>query len=193
MYLINESKINAIILSKDIKGDEVLFIDYIEVEITKSGERQVYRFPFESWLRTAKQDKKAEETKARFGKKHCLLAYPNEKPRFEYQVRVGPKLDSSGGDQCEYKIEVDYETKSSSKVEEYLIEFDSRTDEMPKNGKIILRLNGTATDSDVFNFTEKTETADKENKLLFKIKSRDIGDVNYIFHLTMFTKIYNLS
>lgn len=35
--------ISAIILSRDGKGDEVLFIDYVEVEIHKSFEKQTYR------------------------------------------------------------------------------------------------------------------------------------------------------
>jgi hypothetical protein len=90
---------------------------------------------------------------------------------------VGPKLDSNNGSQSEYKIEVDYDVKPVDQEEEYEIEFESRTGEMPKNGKVILRLNGTADDSEVFNFTEKTETARKDSKLHFKIKNKDIGDV----------------
>ena len=171
--------INAIILSKDVKGEEVLFVEWVEVEINKSGERQVYRFPFDSWLRTAKQDKKSEDTKSRFGKTNSLIAYPNEKPAFEYLIKVSPKLDGgNSGGQIEYKIEVDYQIKDAHLQEPFTIQFSSRTGDLPRNGKLIVKLNGTGGESEVFSFTDKTERSD-ENNLEFKIKNRDIGDVRF--------------
>ncbi len=112
-----------------------------------------------------------------------MIAYPNEKPKFEYIVKVSPKIGSNTSQNTEYEIEIDYEIKDSNAQEEFTIEFESKSDELPKNGKIVLKLNGSSGESEVYNFSKKTESTESENKLLFKIKSKDIGEV--IFHLSI--------
>ncbi len=42
--------VSAIILSKDVKGENVLYIEYVQVDLQRSHETQSYRFPFEGWL-----------------------------------------------------------------------------------------------------------------------------------------------
>ena len=65
-----------------MKGEEVIMIDYIDVVIQKADESQSYRFPCNGWVRGARQDKKSEEIKERFGKKNSLVLYANERPKF---------------------------------------------------------------------------------------------------------------
>lgn len=109
-----------------------------------------------------------------------MLVYTNEKPKFEYSLRVSPGLAASTAGLADYKITIDYEVKENI-PEVYIVEFISRTDQLPKSGKIILRLNGTSGDSEAFNITERTETLNKDHNLIFKLKNKDIGDVSTLF------------
>lgn len=143
----------------------------MNVEIQKTNEKQFYKFPFDGWLRAAKQDKKSEELKARFGKKNSIVSFPNEKPKYEYQIRISPQMSKS----TEYKIELNYEIKSANSQTAYLLEFMSN---MPENGQLALRLSGHLGESSTFYFDDTTEACDEKNKLLFKVSSKHLGKVS---------------
>ncbi len=161
--------ISAIILSRDGKGDELLYLDFVEVEIQKSYEKQTFRFPFDGWLRKAKQDPKTEQLKQRFGKKNSIIVYPNEVPKFEYAVRISPQITKN----TEYSIEIDYTIKKLDASINYRIEFSS---DMPVYGKLLLRLNGSFGSSDVLRFNQNTQPIDRDqNDLLFKVNTKDCG------------------
>ena len=131
------------------------------------------RFPFDGWVRMARQDKKTEELKARFGKKNSVIAYPNEKPKFEYRVIVSPQLSKS----TEYTIHVNYSIKKVDANLLYKIEFST---DLPKYGKIILRVNGSFGRSEVFAFSRSTQTLSEDNDLLFGMNMKDVGEVKFL-------------
>jgi len=166
--------ISAIILSRDGKGDELLFLDFVEVEIQKPYEKQTFRFPFDGWLRKAKQDSKTEQLKQRFGKKNSIIAYPNEVPKFEYGIRISPQITKN----TEYSIEIDYAIKKLDASINYRVEFSS---DLPVYGKLLMRLNGSFGRSDVLRFHHKTQPIDREeNDLLFKVNTKDCGDLSNV-------------
>lgn len=170
-------KISAIILSRDGKGDELLYLEYVDVEIQKAYEKQTFRFPFDGWVRMARQDKKSESLKSRFGKKNSVVAYPNEKPKYEYRIRVSPQISK----ETEYSIKIDYDIKKQDNTNDYKIEFFS---ELPnsKTGDLLLCVHGTFGQSELYKFNEDTESIDQENKLTFQVKCHEIGEVfNFIF------------
>lgn len=122
-------------------------------------------------MRLAKQDNKTEQLKQRFGKKNSIIAYPNEVPKFEYRVRISPQITKN----TEYTIEIDYLIKKLDATIDYRIEFSS---DLPRDGKLLLRLNGTFGRSDVLRFSSMTAPINKEiNDLLFKVSAKDCGEV----------------
>ena len=68
---------------------------------------------------------------------------------------------------------MNYDVKKVDAVVIYMVEF---TSELPKSGKLILRLNGLMGESDAFNFNSKTASTEA-NKLIYKVSNRDIGEV----------------
>ena len=118
----------------------------------------------------SRQDKKTEQLKQRFGKKNSVVVYPNDKPKFEYRIRVSPLLNLK----TEYTIKVDYELKKQDNLNDYKIEFLS---ELPKTGRILLCMYGVYGQSEIFKFSDDTEPIDNENKLTFQIKCKEIGEV----------------
>jgi hypothetical protein len=149
------------------------------VEIQKTNEKQFYKFPFDGWLRAARQDKKSEELKARFGKKNSIVSFPNEKPKYEYQIRISPQMSKS----TEYKFELNYEINGAHSQTTYLIEFMSN---MPESGQLALRLSGNLGESSTFYFDDKTEACDDNNKLLFEVSSKLLGKVSIFYAFRFF-------
>lgn len=119
----------------------------------------------------SRQDKKTEQLKARFGKKNSVVVYPNDKPKYEYRIKVSPQLNLK----TEYTIKINYDLKKQDNLNDYKIEFSS---ELPKTGRILLCLHGIYGQSEVFKFSNDTEPIDNENKLTFQIKCKEIGEVN---------------
>ncbi|CAF0950313.1 unnamed protein product [Brachionus calyciflorus] len=161
--------ISAIILSRDAKGDEVLYLDYVDVEIIKLNETQSFRFPFDGWIRKAKQDRKTEELKARFGKKNSVIAFPNEKPKYEYKIVVAPQMTKN----TEYTVEINYDIRYFDEQCDYRIELSNA---LPNSGKIFLRLTGTNGESNQFEFSEKSKGS---SGLIFDVTNTDIGEIKY--------------
>ena len=123
----------------------------------------------------ARQDKKTEILKRRFGKKNSIIVYPNEVPKFEYRVRISPMITKN----TEYTIDVDYDVKQMDASVDYKIEFST---DLPDVGKLIIRLNGVFGRSEVYKFSRYTEPIDREaNELLFSFCSRDCGQVSYLY------------
>ncbi len=167
-------QISAIILSRDGRGEEVLYIDYVEVNIFKSFEKQTYRFPFDGWLRMSRQDKKTEILKQRFGKKNSIIAYPNEKPKFEYRVKVSPQITKN----TEYQIDVDYEIKKVDATKKYKIEFSR---DLSAEGSLLIRLTGKFGKSELIKFNRETEPIDKaKNELLFGFLCKECGELQNV-------------
>lgn len=165
--------ISAIILSRDLKGEEVLFIEYIDIDVHKSSnEKQSFRFPFNGWLKSAKQDKKAEELKAKFGKKNSIVTYPNEKPKFEYIVKISPPMFKD----TEYKVNVSYEIKDGEADADYSLRFGAA---LPETGRIVVRITGALGQTGVFHFSNKTKSAEDE-PLLFRFTNKDVGDIKHV-------------
>ena len=158
-------------MSRDGKGDELLYLDYVDVEIHKTHEKQTYRFPFEGWVRMSRQDKKTEQLKARFGKKNSVVVYPNDKPKFEYRIRVSPQLNFK----TVYTVRINYDLKKQNNYNDYKIEFLS---ELPKTGNLMLCIHGIYGQSEIFKFNNDTEPVDIENKSTFQIKCKEIGEVS---------------
>jgi hypothetical protein len=142
----------------------------VDVEIQKTNEKQSYRFPFQGWVRGAKQDKKTEELKERFGKKNSIILYPNEQPKYEYTIVVSPKLFRN----TEYTIEVNYDVKDIQEQFKYEFEFGS---ELPANGRLIINLFSDPSENVSFSFDRKTESIDSDNPLVFSISNKEIKKV----------------
>lgn len=156
-----------------MKGEEVLYIDYVDVQINKANEKQSYRFPVHGWIRGAKQDKKTEEMKERFGKKNSLMIYPNETPKYTYTVIVSPKLFRH----TNYTIEINYDVKDLQDQFKYELEFGS---ELPHSGRLIVNLFSEAGENVSFSFDKKTKSIDDDNPLVFSISNKEIKNVNIV-------------
>lgn len=152
----------------------MLYLDYIEVNIFKSYEKQTFRFPFDGWLRMSRQDKKTELLKQRFGKKNAIIVYPNEVPKFEYRVKISPQITKN----TEYQIDVDYEIKKLDAATKYKIEFSG---DLPSDGRLLVRLTGKFCKTELFKFNRDTEAMDKDkNDLLFSFLSKDCGELKSV-------------
>ena len=165
-------------ISKDVKGEEVLFIDYIDVVIQKANESQSYRFPCNGWVRGARQDKKSEEIKERFGKKNSLVLLANERPKFDYSVIVAPRLFRD----TEYTIElVNFDVRDAKEQSNYEFEFGEKT-VLPKNGgRLVVSLfagRGKKADGPVtFYFDKDTKCVDDESPNVFSLPNRELEKV----------------
>lgn len=122
-------------------------------------------------MRKAKQDRKTEELKARFGKKNSIIAFPNEKPKFEYRIVISPQMSKN----TEYQVLIDYDINDFNEQCDYRIEFSNA---FPKSAKVLIRLTGTNGESNEFEFGEKVNRADP-NDLVYDIKNVDIGEIKY--------------
>ncbi len=162
--------LSAVILSKDIKGENVLFIDFIQIDLQRSTETQSYRFPFDGWLCSARQEQKSENLKSKFGLKNSIIIYPNELPKYEYIIQISPSISKK----AEYKIEINYQFKPIDRLVEYTVEFDS---DLPTNGRLRMTLFGLLGQSQQFNFTNKIKQKNQNNK--YKISNNEIGEIKY--------------
>jgi hypothetical protein len=147
-----------------------LFIDFIQIDLQRSTETQSYRFPFDGWLCSAKQDQKSENLKLKFGLKNSIVSYPNELPKYEYTIKVSPGVSKN----AEYKIEIDYQIKPIDRLVEYKVEFYS---DLPANGRLTITLFGLLRQSKPFSFTNKKKSKDQNN--IHKISSIEIGEIKY--------------
>ncbi|RNA44287.1 hypothetical protein BpHYR1_030422, partial [Brachionus plicatilis] len=128
-------------------------------------------FPFDGWIRKAKQDRKTEELKARFGKKNSVIAFPNEKPKFEYKIIVSPQMTKN----TEYCIEINYDIRDYDEQFDYRVEF---SDAFPQSAKVFVRLTGTNGESIEFEFSEKSKSTNADN-LIYDVTNFDIGEIKY--------------
>jgi hypothetical protein len=119
----------------------------------------------------ARQDKKTEQLKARFGKKNSIIVYPNEKPKYEYRVKISPQISKN----TEYTIKIDYRIKKLDVNCTYKIEF---TSSLPSSGKLMMRITGAFSRSDIFDFNRYS--IDDESNLSYSITSKDLGEVNIL-------------
>lgn len=164
-------------ISKDVKGEEVLMIDYIDVVIQKADESQSYRFPCNGWVRGARQDKKSEEIKERFGKKNSLVLYANERPKFDYSIIVAPRLFRD----TEYTIElVNMDVRDAKEQANYEFEFGEKS-VLPKSGRLVVSLfAGRAKSADgpvLFAFDKDTPSVDADSPLVFSLPNRELSKV----------------
>lgn len=162
--------LSAIILSKDVKGENVLYIDFIQIDLQRSAETQSYRFPFDGWLCSAKQDQKSENLKSKFGFKNSIVSYPNELPNYEYKIHFSPGVSKN----ADYKIEINYQIKPIDKMIEYKVEFFSN---LPANGRLRITLFGLLGQSQPFSFKNKIKSNDPKK---FKILNKEIGQIKYV-------------
>lgn len=175
-----------------MKGEEVLYIDYIDVEIKKPNESQSYRFPCNGWVRGARQDKKSEEIKERFGKKNSLVLCPNESPKFDYMVVIAPRLFRD----TKYTIELtNLDVRDVKEQSNYDIEFGAKT-ELPKSGRLVISLfSGKASKNDgpaVFYIDANTTSVDEESHLAFSLPNRELNKVDVaLYHSKVFSFIKN--
>jgi hypothetical protein len=153
-----------------VKGEEVLYVDYIDVDIYKPSEKQSYRFPYNGWVRGARQDPKSEELKERFGKKNSLILYPNETPKFDYTIVIAPKLFRD----TEYTVEVNYDVRELQEQFKYEIEFGQ---ELPQSGRLLVNLFGEGGENVAFAFDRNTKCVDEENPLVFSIDNKEMKKV----------------
>lgn len=172
-----------------MKGEEVLFLDYIDVEIQKPNESQTYRFPCNGWVRGARQDKKTEEVKERFGKKNSLVLFANEKPKFEYTIIVSPRLFRN----TEYTIELlHFDVRDMNEQPMYEIEFGSGTQLPPSGaGRLAVNLFGgggkkkkSASGNAVFLFDQSTKSVDAESPLVFSMANKELEKVDKLITIS---------
>lgn len=152
-------------------------MDYIDVVIQKPNESQSYRFPCNGWVRGARQDKKSEEIKERFGKKNSLVLCANEQPKFDYMIIVAPRLFRD----TEYTIElVNFDVCDAREQSNYEIEFGPKT-ELPKTGRLVVSLfQGRSKSADgpvVFYFDHQTPSVDAESPFVFSMPNRELEKV----------------
>jgi len=109
----------------------------------------------------SRQDKKTEQLKTRFGKKNSVVVFPNEKPKFEYKIKITPQFRKD----TEYSINIDYDIKNQDEIIDYKIEFFS---ELPKTGKLLIGLTGVYGQSEILKLSNGSEPLDfDENKLVY--------------------------
>ncbi len=120
----------------------------------------------------AKQDQKSEDLKSKFGLKNSIITFPNEKPKYEYTIKVSPAITKN----TEYKIEINYDIKPLDRLIEYKVEFLS---DLPIDGRLTLHFLGSLGQSVPISFSNKAKNADPNKKLQFKLKNNDIGEIKY--------------
>jgi len=119
----------------------------------------------------SRQDKKTEQLKTRFGKKNSVVVFPNEKPKFEYKIKITPQSNKD----TEYSINIDYDIINQEELVDLKFEFFS---ELPKAGKLLIGLTGLYGQSEVLKLSNDSEPLDfDENKLVYPVQSKQIGEV----------------
>jgi hypothetical protein len=119
----------------------------------------------------SRQDKKTEQLKTRFGKKNSVVVFPNEKPKFEYKIKITPQFRKD----TEYSINIDYDITNQDEIIDYKIEFFS---ELPKTGKLLIGLTGVYGQSEILKLSNGSEPLDfDENKLVYPVQFKQIGEV----------------
>jgi hypothetical protein len=159
--------IKGIVIERQKRTSKSMFIAQIELELQRTTERKIFKFPFYGWLNAGKQNYRAEEIKKRHGSKNSIILFPNAKPKFEYKIRTYPQLFSNSL----YKIELDCNVYDPKAPEDYYFEIIS-TDKLPFNASIILKLQGSKSETELIKITD--------SKMCLRIDEVDVGDINYI-------------
>ncbi|CAF0903009.1 unnamed protein product [Brachionus calyciflorus] len=144
--------ISAIILSKDVKEDESLYIDFVEIEILRYSEKKSFRFPIDGWIRKSIQEPRAEKLKLRYGKRNSLVVFLNEKPKFEYKIKISPRRNN----------------------EEHFAKLKLRS-ESKKKGRVIFQIFGDKMKTELFTLTDN-ETSHSD----YKLYTRTFNDLGMI-------------
>lgn len=159
--------INGIIIEREKKSSKSIFITQIELELQRSTENKIFKFPFNGWLNAGKQNERAEEIKKIHGTKNSIILFPNAKPKFEYKIRTYPQLFSNSL----YKIELDCNVYDPKEPDDYYFEIIC-DEKLPFNASVILKLQGNKCETQLIKISN--------SKMCLKIDEADVGDIKYI-------------
>ena len=121
----------------------------------------IHRFPYDGFVNSGKQAKKAEDVKKRFGIQNSVYATPNEFPHFEYGIKTTPQLFSK----AEYLTKIECDVEDENAPCQYRISL--YPSHLPSGSTVSVKLIGEASSTDFIRLSD--------HKLV--LRERDIGKV----------------